>query len=57
MQQLISDYKRLKAQLVNEGCEESPNEVMWNDSILIAMDELLENVNGDIKRLIKLNLI
>lgn len=57
MQQLISDYKRLKAQLVNEGCEESPSEVMWNDSILIAMDELLEDVNGDIKRLIKLNLI
>lgn len=57
MEKIIIKYKRLKEQLVNEGYEESPDEVMWNDSILIAMDELLEDVNGDIKRLIKLNLI
>lgn len=57
MEKIIIKYKRLKEQLVNEGYEESPDEVMWNDSILIAMDELLEGVNERTKKLIRLNLI
>jgi len=57
MEQLKREYRRLKDQLVNVGEETCHDEVMWNDGILIAMDELLEEVNDDIKKLIRLNLI
>lgn len=57
MEQIKREYRRLKDQLVNVGEETTHDEVMWNDGILIAMDELLEEVNDDIKKLIRLNLI
>jgi len=57
MEQIKREYRRLKEQLVNVGEETTHDEVMWNDGILIAMDELLEEVNDDIKKLIRLNLI
>lgn len=57
MEQLKREYRRLKDQLVNVGEETCHDEVMWNDGILIAMDELLEEVNDGIKKLIRLNLI
>ena len=57
MEKLLIEYKGLKSQLVNEGCEESMDEVMWNDGIMESMDELLFEVNDDIAKLIRLNLI
>ena len=57
MEKIIIEYKRLKRQLVNEGCEKSIDEVMWNDGIMEAMDELLSEVNDDIAKQIRLNLI
>ena len=57
MEQIKREYRRLKDQLVNVGEETTHDEVMWNEGILIAMDELLEEVNDDIKKLIRLNLI
>mgnify|MGYP000713414576 CR=1 FL=1 len=57
MEELKREYRRLKDQLVNVGEETSYDEVMWNDGILIAMDELLEEVNDDVKKQIRLNLI
>ena len=57
MEQIKREYRRLKDQLVNVGEETTHDEVMWNDGILIAMDELLEEVNDDIKKQIRLNLI
>jgi hypothetical protein len=57
MEELKREYRRLKDQLVNVGEESIYDEVMWNDGILIAMDELLEEVNDDVKKQIRLNLI
>lgn len=57
MEQIKREYRRLKDQLVNAGEETTHDEVMWNDGILIAMDELLEEVNDNIKKQIQLNLI
>ena len=57
MEQLKREYIRLKDLLVNIGEETCHDEVMWNDGILIAMDELLEGVNDNVKKLIRLNLI
>tara|TARA_R110000737_G_scaffold68596_3_gene96764 strand:+ start:176 stop:349 length:174 start_codon:yes stop_codon:yes gene_type:complete len=57
MENLKLEYQRLKSQLVNQGQEESPDEVMWNDGILIAIDDLFQDVNKDITKLIILNLI
>ncbi len=57
MEQIKREYRRLKDQLVNVGEETTHDEVMWNDGVLIAMDELLEEVNDDIKKQIRLNLI
>ena len=51
------EYKHLKAQLVNEGEERSMSEVIWNEAILGAIDNLFEEVNEEIERLIRLNLI
>jgi hypothetical protein len=57
MEDLKRQYRALKDQLVNLGEELTMDEVMWNDGILIAMDELLEDVNEDIAKLIRLNLV
>jgi hypothetical protein len=47
MEQLKRDYRRLKDQLVNVGEETCHDEVMWNDGVLIALDELFENSPGE----------
>ncbi len=57
MERLKTEYQRLKAQLVNEGCEHSSDEVMWNDGILEAIDVLFEEVSDDTRRKVMLNLI
>ena len=51
------EFKRLKSQLVNEGEERSMSEVMWNETILEAMDNLFEEVNEETEKQIRLNLI
>lgn len=57
MEKTKREFQRLKAQLFNAGCEESTDEVMWNDGVLEAIDVLFEDVNEDIEKLIRLNLI
>ena len=55
MEKLLIEYKRLKSQIEGElGCEETPNQVMWNDGIVIAMEELLKGVDPDITQKIRL---
>lgn len=55
MEKLLIEYKRLKAQLTeNVGCEESMDEVCWNDGIIEAMEKLLEGVPKDIAQSIRL---
>ena len=56
MEKLLIEYKRLKAKLTpNVGCEESIDEVGWNDSIMEAMEKLLKDVPEDIAQSIRLN--
>ena len=57
MKTLKYKYQSLKSQLVNEGCEQSSDEVMWNDGILEAIDILFEEVSNDTRKNIILNLI
>jgi len=57
MMQIKEQFIKLKDQLVNPGEETDRDEVMWNDTILIAIDELFENAHEDIEKLIRLNLI
>lgn len=57
MEKLKREYASLRDQLVNAGFETSQDEVMWNDGIFIAMDNLLEGVSDANKKLIILNLI
>ena len=57
MENLKMEFKRLKSQLVNEGEERSMSEVMWNETILEAMDNLFEEVNEETEKQIRLNLI
>jgi hypothetical protein len=55
MKKLLIEYKRLKAQLTaNVGCEESMDEVGWNDGVMEAMEILLECVPKDIVQRIRL---
>lgn len=55
MEKLLVEYKRLKAQLTaNVGFEESMDEVGWNDSIMEAMEKLLEGVSKEIAQSIRL---
>ena len=56
MEKLLSEYKRLKSQLVGEcGCEETIDQVGWNDHIMECMEKLLENVDEHIAQHIRLN--
>lgn len=57
MDKIKIEYVKLKDQLINIGEENTPDEVMWNDGILTAIDELFLGVKEDVKRLIMLNLI
>ena len=57
VEQLKREYRKLNDSLVNLGEELSVDEVMWNEGVLIAMDNLLEGVNEDVAKLIRLNLI
>lgn len=53
--ELIHKYKYLKSQLTdNLGCEESTDEVMWNDGIKEAMEKLLVGVDKNIARKLRL---
>ncbi len=55
MDKLLIEYKRLKNKLTeNVGCEESVSEVGWNDSVIEAMERLLEEVPKDIAQSIRL---
>jgi hypothetical protein len=55
MDKLLIEYKRLKAQLTaNVGCEESMDEVCWNDGIIEAMEKILCGVPIDIAQQIRL---
>lgn len=55
MEKLLIEYKKLKAQLTaNVGCEESMDEVGWNDGIMEAMENLLKDVPKDIAQSIRL---
>lgn len=56
MEKVLIEYKKLKRQLVGEiGCEESTDQVMWNDGIMDSMEELLVGVPTDIAKMIRLN--
>lgn len=55
MEKILIEYKRLRKQLTeNVGCEESMDEVGWNDSIIEAMESLLKEVPKDIAQSIRL---
>lgn len=55
MIQLLTKYKSLKAQLVGDpGCEETMDEVMWNDGVISSMNDLLKDVSPDIAQMIRL---
>ena len=52
------EYKRLKQKLTdNIGFEETIDELQWNESIAAEMEHLLKDVNPEITKLIRLNLI
>ena len=55
MNNIIVKYKHLKSQLINEDCEQCIGEVMWNDCIIESMEELLQNVNTNVAKQIRLN--
>jgi len=56
MEKVLIEYKRLKSQLTeNVGCEESVDEVGWNDGIIEAMENLLKKVPKDVAQKIRLN--
>lgn len=58
MIKLLMEYKELKKRLTpNLGFEDSIDEVIWNEGIMIAIENLFENVNEDVKKLIILNLL
>lgn len=55
MEKLLIEYKRLKAHLTaNVGCEESIDEVAWNECVMEAMENLLKDVPTDIAQSIRL---
>jgi hypothetical protein len=56
MLKLLSEYKSLKQKLTdNVGDERSIDELGWNEGILEAMENLLEGVDPDIAKMIRLN--
>ena len=54
---IIKDYRNLKDKLICPGHEVSMDEVMWNDGIFESMDELLESLDEETRKQIKLNLL
>jgi len=55
MEELLTQYKKLKAQITpNIGCEQSMDEVGWNDSVIESMENLLKDVPKDIAQSIRL---
>ena len=53
---IITEYKKLQTQLVGDpGSEDTMDEAMWNEQILNSMIELLDGVNEDIAKQIRLN--
>ena len=58
IQLLLNEYNSLRKSLtINVGFEESVDELMYNESILEGMENLLKDVNPDVAKLIRLNLI
>ena len=58
MIEAILEYKNLKQKLTpNHGCEETPDEVMWNDMIFAELCEMEKSFPPEIARLVKFNLI
>jgi hypothetical protein len=56
MEKLLIEYKRLKSKLEGEvGCEENTSQLIWNEGILEAMENLLLDVPDDIAKMIRLN--
>ena len=56
MEKLLIEYKKLKSQITeNIGCEESVDEVGWNDSIMEAIENLLKDTPKDIAQSIRLS--
>ena len=56
MEKLLIEYKRLKSKLEGEvGCEETTSQLIWNEGILEAMENLLLDVPDDIAKMIRLN--
>tara|TARA_R110000796_G_scaffold126793_9_gene241838 strand:+ start:9491 stop:9664 length:174 start_codon:yes stop_codon:yes gene_type:complete len=49
------EYTKLRDQLVNNGYEQSSDEVMWNEGVLDSIDNLFQGVNKDVEKLIRLN--
>ena len=49
------EYTKLRDQLVNNGYEQSSDEVMWNEGVLDSIDNLFQGVNKDVETLIRLN--
>ena len=44
MEKLLIEYKRLKSKLEGEvGCEETTSQLIWNEGILEAMENLIIN--------------
>lgn len=54
---IATEYKRLSSQLLNPGEEISIAEVTYNDGIFEAQEKLLNGVDPDYARLIRLNLL
>jgi hypothetical protein len=56
MEKLLIEYKRLKSKLEGDvGCEENISQLMWNEGILEAMENLLLDVPDNIVKMIRLN--
>jgi hypothetical protein len=54
VEKLLTEYKILKRKLVNPGFEENTDEVLWNECIFEGMDNLLEGVDENTAKLIRL---
>ena len=55
MEKILVEYKKLKSMLTsNLGCEESMDEVVYNDSVKESMEKLLKDVDPKVAQSIRL---
>jgi len=55
MEKILVEYKKLKSMLTsNLGCEESMDEVGYNDSIKESMEKLLKDLHPKVAKSIRL---